>query len=132
MHLLEPQVQAFFEYSPDAIVLIDSGGRIVLDNPRIQQLFGYDPDELLGLPMEALLAENLQDRRMENRFSFISNPQPRRLVETSNLYARRKYGWVLSVNISLAPVETEEGILTVLTVSDDPDMAWNPEISAAA
>jgi PAS domain S-box-containing protein len=104
--------------SPNAIVAIDSSGRISYTNPNAELTFGYPRSELLGQPIELLLPDRVSDRHVAHRDGFIANPLARPMGIGLDLSGRRKNGTEFPVEISLSPVETSDGIQVFATVVD--------------
>ncbi len=101
------QYEAICEASPDAILLVDHDGRITYANARVTDLFGYEPDELLGEPIEILVPESVRDEHIAQRDAYIADPEARPMGVNLELSGRRKDGSKLPVDISLSPIETD-------------------------
>ena len=114
----ERRFRTVLEASPNAIVGVDGGGRIVYTNPRVEATFGYRPGELLGRPIEALLPARVAARHRGHRQKFSEHPAARPMGIGLDLAGRRKDGSEFPVEISLSPVETDEGRLVFATVAD--------------
>ena len=99
--------EAICEASPDAILLVDGDGRITYANARVTDLFGYEPDELVGEPIEILVPESVKDAHVAKRDAYIADPEARPMGVTLELSGRRKDGSELPVDISLSPIETD-------------------------
>ncbi len=74
---VEPLFQALLEAAPDAIVIVDQEGRIVLVNRQAEQLFGYERQELLGQEIEILIPERLRAVHRRHRTSYLADPRTR-------------------------------------------------------
>ena len=98
--LLEALVAAV----PDAVVVVDAGGRIALANPAVENLFGYAPDELAGRPVEVLIPEELRGAHLRHREGYVSTPRPRPMGVGLDLHGRRRDGTTFPIDVSLAPV----------------------------
>jgi PAS domain S-box-containing protein len=114
----EAYFRALLEAAPDAVVISDGDGRIVLVNARTEALFGYPRDALVGQPVEILVPQQLRDRHVSHRSTFIAAPRVRSMGEGLELYGRRADGSEFPVAISLSPVETGEGMLTITAIRD--------------
>lgn len=106
------------ESAPDAIVIVDDRGQIVLVNAQTEQLFQYNRQELLGRPVEVLMPERFRERHRGYVIDYSANAQARPMGACMGLYARRKDGSEFSVEISLSPVETERGMLVSSAIRD--------------
>lgn len=106
------------ESAPDGMILIDTDGRIVLVNAQAERLFGYRRDSLIGQPIELLIPERLRDRHQLHRGTFMHDPRQRPMGSGLDLWARRKDGSEFPVEISLGPLQTEEGTVVTAAVRD--------------
>lgn len=114
----EQRFQRIVESAPDAVVIIDSQGRIILVNSMASTIFGYKRSELIGQVVEILLPESVQGKHVDHRTSYIASPKPRSMGAGLDLYGRRKNGATFPVEVSLTPIETEEDMLVVGTIRD--------------
>ncbi|HEU4404572.1 MAG TPA: PAS domain S-box protein [Polyangiaceae bacterium] len=114
----DDRFQQLLEAAPDAIVIVDSGGAIVLVNREAERLFGYGRDELLGRPVELLLPERFRGGHVRHRTAFATTPSTRAMGSGLDLYARRNDGTELPVEISLSPIDTPEGRLVASSIRD--------------
>ena len=103
---------------PNAIVAVDAGGRITYVNPQAEFTFGYVADELIGTPIEILVAERVKRDHAGFRNSFLAQPAARPMGIGLDLAGRRKDGREFPVEISLSPVQTAEGLQVFATVVD--------------
>jgi PAS domain S-box-containing protein len=110
------------ESAPDAMVIIDASGRIVLVNAQTEQLFGYDRAELAGEPVEILLPERYRERHREHRERFSSAPRARPMGAGLDLYGLRKSGEEVPVEISLSPLDTGLGPVVSAAIRDITDV----------
>jgi PAS domain S-box-containing protein len=114
--IVEAKYRALLEAAPDAMLLVNADGRILLMNNETQRLFGYVRDELIGLPIESLVPERFRREHYAHRVSYSADSKARPINLRQNLRARRKDGTEFPAEISLIPVPTEVGILTMATV----------------
>ncbi len=110
--------EAICEASPDAIVLVDSDGRITYANGRVTDLFGYRPDELVGEPIELLVPKPSRSGHVAQRDAYIDDPKTRPMGANLDLSGRCKDGSLLPVDISLSPIEGEHGLKVMAVVRD--------------
>ncbi|MGN6780720.1 MAG: PAS domain S-box protein [Marmoricola sp.] len=113
----EQLFRGLLEAAPDAMVIVDRDGRIVLVNAQVEKLFGYARDELVGQPVERLVPERF-GAHTHFRRGYLDEPRTRPMGLAGNLAARRKDGSEFPVEISLAPLETEDGLLVSAAVRD--------------
>jgi PAS domain S-box-containing protein len=117
----EERFERLLESAPDAVVIVDSDGRIVLVNTQTERLFGYGRSELLNEPVEVLLPERFQARHVGHRNTYLSDPRTRPMGAGLRLAGRRKDGSEFAVDISLSGIETEKGRLAAAFVRDVTD-----------
>jgi diguanylate cyclase (GGDEF)-like protein/PAS domain S-box-containing protein len=110
--------QRIFEYTPDALLVIDPAGRITLANAQAECLFGYDRSELIGQPVELLVPSRLAARHVRHRTRFEAESHSRPMGATSDLSARRRDGSELPVDIMLSPMIVQGEHLILCVVRD--------------
>ena len=106
------------EAAPNAMVMIDSAGMIVLVNTQAERAFGYSRTELLGQPVELLLPERFRRHHPQLRETFFADPQPRPMGAGRHLFGRKKDGGEFPVEIGLNPIETDEGTMVLSAIVD--------------
>ncbi|MGF1628991.1 MAG: PAS domain S-box protein [Kiloniellaceae bacterium] len=114
----ETRFRALLEAAPDAIVIADNDGRIVLVNAQTERLFGYVRDGLVGQPIEILVPDRFRERHIGHRTGYFAEPRVRSMGEGLELAGRCADGSEFPVAISLSPVETVEGALTIAAIRD--------------
>jgi len=117
----EKMVMALLESASQAILSIDRNGRIVLANPRTEEMFGYSGAELLGARVEILLPESKRRAHGRDREEYFARPRVRPMGIGLDLAGRRKDGTEFPVEISLSYVETTEGMFAIAFVNDISD-----------
>ncbi|HEV2460535.1 MAG TPA: PAS domain-containing sensor histidine kinase [Ktedonobacterales bacterium] len=113
--------QTFLELAPDAVVVADAAGRILLANRQTEVLFGTQRSDLLGQPIERLLPEHFHAIHRRRRADYAAQPQTRPMGTGLDLYGRRQDGNEFPVEISLSPVGTGDELLIVAIIRDITD-----------
>jgi protein-histidine pros-kinase len=109
------------ESAPDAMVIVDSHGTMVLVNSQAERLFGWSREELLGRKIELLVPQRYGDAHMQHRDGFFASPKTRSMGKGLDLFGRRKDGSEFPVEISLSPLVTDEGLFVSSAIRDTTD-----------
>jgi PAS domain S-box-containing protein len=106
------------EALPVGILMVDRAGTITLVNAQGERILGYSRHELVGRPVEILLPERVRGRHAGDRAGFLLNPVPRQMGAGRDLFALRKDGLEVPVEIGLSPVKTPQGTFVLASVVD--------------
>jgi len=107
-----------FEYTPDALLVVDQAGCITLVNAQAETLFGYDRSELVGQPIEILVPPRFAVRHAGHRAGFMGEAHSRQMGRAIELFALQKSGCELPVDIMLSPMALGGRSLTLCVVRD--------------
>src|SRR5213076_1096986 len=107
----ELKFRGFIESAPDAVVIVDAEGSIAIVNHLTEKMFGYRRHELLGQPIEMLVPERYHARHVRDRDDYMHAPRTRPM-------GLGKDGSEFPVEISLSPLDTEQGLLVTSIIRD--------------
>lgn len=114
----ERMLHALFESAPDAVLLIDSEGKITRLNDQAEAMFGYSEEKIIGKPVEVLLPDRFHSRHIIHRSAYLAKPRTRPMGIGLELFGKRNDGEEFPIDIMLSPVQTEEGRLVICAVRD--------------
>jgi PAS domain S-box-containing protein/prepilin-type processing-associated H-X9-DG protein len=115
---------------PDAMVIVDTNGTIAIVNEQTERLFGYSAAELIGRPVELLVPERLRDRHVGYRQHYLGQPTVHGMGVGLALSGRRRDGTEFPIEVSLAPLDVENGTLVSAAIRDVTDRR-NAEVELA-
>ena len=114
----ETRFRLVVEAAPNAMVMINGAGEIVMVNAQAERVFGYSRAELLGQPVEMLVPARFRRHHPELRRAFFADPRPRPMGAGRDLYGLKKDGSEFPVEIGLNPIETDEGPMVLSAIVD--------------
>ncbi|MGZ4481355.1 MAG: PAS domain S-box protein [Gaiellales bacterium] len=117
----DARFRALLESAPDAIVLVNTAGRIALANRRTEELFGYQAGELVGIEVELLVPERFRGVHVRHRGDYVDDPRTREMGAGLELYGLRRDGREFPVEISLSPMHDQGEQLVITIVRDVSD-----------
>jgi PAS domain S-box-containing protein len=106
------------ESVPDAMVIVNPKGEIILVNAQLERMLGYKREELVGQAVEVLVPEALRGKHKEHRAGYLRKPRARPMGTGMELQARCKDGSMLPVEMRLSPAYTGDGVLTLCSIRD--------------
>jgi len=120
----------FFEFAPDAMLLADRDGRITLVNSNTEKMFGFRREELIGEPIEKLMPERFRTAHVEYRSRYIASPHTRPMGAGLELFGRHRDGHEFPIEISLAPLDTENGEVISAAIRDVTELRRTHELKS--
>lgn len=126
--LSDEAFHSIVDAAPDAILLVDHFGTIVYVNARTEELFGYEPTELIGERVEMLVPEPEREVHNLHREVYSEAPRPRSMAVGLRLSGRRRDGSLVPVEISLSPYRVGDTLLVVAIVRDVTDLRRQEEV----
>jgi PAS domain S-box-containing protein len=115
---MEGRYRGLLEAAPDAMVVVNQGGEIVLLNVQAEKQFGYSRDELVGQKVKNIIPEGFAERLVADALRSVEDALAQQIGTGIELIALRKNGSEFPIEIMLSPLESAEGILVTAAVRD--------------
>jgi PAS domain S-box-containing protein len=115
---MEGRYRGLLEAAPDAMVVVNQGGEIVLLNVQAEKQFGYRRDELVGQKVKNIIPEGFAERLIADGTRSAAEALAQQIGTGIELYGRRKDGSEFPIEIMLSPLESPEGILVTAAIRD--------------
>ncbi|MCA9297708.1 MAG: PAS domain S-box protein, partial [Phycisphaerales bacterium] len=114
----EERFRLLVEVCPSGVCVVDESGTIILVNRTVDDLFGYERDELLGHPVETLMAERLREGHESLRLAFMQDRSRRLMGAGRDLVGRRKDGTEVAVEVGLCPLTLDGTPVVMASIVD--------------
>jgi protein-histidine pros-kinase len=131
-HWVPGASRAFLELAPDAVVITDRHGTIVLVNAQTETLFGHPRADLIGRSIEVLVPERFRDAHLSHRFSFVSEPRARAMGTALGLFGRRADGIEFPVDISISVLDAGPELLLAAAIREVTERVHADEVLRAS
>ncbi|MCX7114534.1 MAG: PAS domain S-box protein [Gammaproteobacteria bacterium] len=127
---LTSKMNALLEATPDCLIISNKEGQITFVNAVAEKIFGYTAEELIGQKIEFLIPARFLKQHVHHREHYFDKPNQRPMGIGLELYGQHKDGHEFPVEISISPIETEEGLLVLATIRDITDRKKSEDAKA--
>lgn len=110
--------ELLLDSAPDAMIIVDEGGKISIVNTQAEKMFGYEREQMWGEDIELLVPKDLHSVHITERTMYLKNPSLRAMGMGRELLARRRDGSHFPVEVSLSPLKTESGVYVSSVIRD--------------
>jgi PAS domain S-box-containing protein len=114
----EEKIRLAVEAAPTAMIITDESGTIILVNHQTERLFGYQRGELVGRSIDMLVPTRHRTEHRQLRTKFVDRPETRPMGPGRELYALRRDGSEVPVEIGLTPIITQDGLVVLSSIVD--------------
>lgn len=114
----EERFQLVVESAPNALIMSDESGKIIMVNRQAKIMFGYTEEEFLGQKIEMLIPSKIRSHHPDIRKKYFNNPSARTFTTLHDIFAVRSDGTEFPVEIGLTPVSTDNGTLALSSITD--------------
>ncbi|MBZ0292527.1 MAG: PAS domain S-box protein [Anaerolineae bacterium] len=118
LQMREEKYRALVNFAPHPIVMMDTNGKIVFTNARVEKSLGYKEEELVGQSIEILLPKHIRDQNILRQELHLATLAARSMAEDLNLTILHKDGNEIPVNIDLSPVQTDDELMVMAYIVD--------------
>lgn len=125
LRMAEIKFRGLLESAPDAMLIIDENGVIQISNKQAEKLFGYPSAELYHKPVELFIPEKFMHRYETNNNNFFTSAKTNKIEGSEEYFAVNKQKEKIPIQISLSPLETEEGLLISVAIRDITEQKHN-------
>src|ERR1700730_5594091 len=115
---MEGQYRGLLEAAPDAMVVVNQGGEILLLNVQAEKQFGYPRDELIGQKVKNIIPEGFAERLIADDLRSAEDPTAQQIGTGIEITGRRKDGSEFPIELMLSPLASTEGILVTAAIRD--------------
>lgn len=117
----EQRFRKLLESAPDAIIIVDTRALIIEANAQTERLFGYARGDLVGRDVQTLVPARLWGKHVAAREAYLREPSSRPMGSGGELYGLRRDGTEVPLEISLSPIEMDEGLVIAAAIRDVSD-----------